>query len=74
MEISWGREAMKFARKEIPALLNEYEGKPDGFFKELDKRWRAQLKLQKDRMAALPKDEPGTEEAQATDDGDSAGK
>ena len=29
MELSWGKEAMKFARREIPALLNGYKGKPE---------------------------------------------
>ena len=54
MESSWGKEAMKFARSEIPALLSEYKGKPDGFFAALDKRWGERMKLLGKRIEKLP--------------------
>lgn len=63
METNWGKEAMKFARTEIPALLNGYKGKPEGFFAALDKAWKERCKLLKKRMAELPKDDEGSESA-----------
>lgn len=74
MEKSWGKEAMKFARREIPALLNTYKGKPEGFFSALDKAWKDYCKLLKKRMAELPKDDESDEEApDAPADSGSAG-
>ncbi len=75
MESNWGKEAMKFARTEIPALLNEYKGKPDGFFAALDKRWKDRCKALKKRLAELPKDdlEPEVDEATESDGGDTDG-
>lgn len=75
METNWGKEAMKFARKEIPALLTGYTGKPESFFSALDKRWKDYCKALKKRMAELPKDDeaPVSEAPADSDAGDSDG-
>ncbi len=43
----WGKDAMKFARTEIPALLSSYSGDPRGFFSELDKAWQKKFPAEK---------------------------
>lgn len=67
METSWGKEAMKFARTEIPALLNGYTGKPEGFFAALDKRWKERCKLLKKRIEELKQDDDPESTALAAD-------
>ncbi len=58
METSWGKEAMVFVRTELPAILSDYKGKPEGLMSELDKRWRARLKLLAKRFDGMDKDDP----------------
>lgn len=67
MEKSWGKEAMKFARREIPSLLNTYEGKPEAFFAALDERWKKRCEVLKARMDELDQDDDpeGTADAAA---------
>ena len=67
MENSWGKEAMKFARTEIPALLNGYQGKPEGFFSALDERWKKRCEMLKERLEELKQDDDpeGTADAAA---------
>lgn len=67
MERSWGKEAMKFARTEIPALLNKYEGKPEAFFAALDKRWKDRCKVLKKRIEELEQDDDPESTALAAD-------
>ena len=68
METSWGKEAMKFARTEIPALLNGYKGNAEEFFSALDERWKKRCETLKERMAELEQDDDpeGTADAAAT--------
>ena len=67
MERSWGKEAMKFARTEIPALLNGYTGKPESFFSALDKRWKDRCKVLKKRIEELEQDDDPESTALAAD-------
>lgn len=58
MEQSWGREAVKFARRQVPTLLSTYEGDPADFFVVVEASWQAYVKLLQQRIDALPKDVP----------------
>jgi hypothetical protein len=60
----WGKEAVAFARVELPKVITEKADNPEDVFKELAARWKSHLGVHGVRMGVrAPLSKPDDEES-----------